>query len=132
MSNLTEREKWLMRQAMDIHGYEDLNDWLDDSLVGNGSTVEDLLSFDAPSDWIVIEQDGLPSDELLNNMGRRKFLCIVNYTGTMINVRGIDVFMFTKSDGFLVADKGSLVASITEWMELPELPPIPDSTSDKG
>lgn len=80
------------------------------------------------SEWISVE-DKLPGAELLNRMGRCKFLCVVNYTGTMINVTGIDVFMFSEYDGFLASDKGALKASISHWMPLPD---IPNTTNSKG
>lgn len=73
------------------------------------------------SEWISAE-GRLPGDELLNKLGRCKFLCVVSYEGTMIKATGIEVFMFTKSDGFLVGYKGSLKVSITHWMELPSMP----------
>lgn len=78
------------------------------------------------SEWISVETDGLPGNELLNSGGKKKFLCVVNWTGAAIVARGIDAFMFTKTDGFLVGYKGPLKGSITHWQELPLLPPIPD------
>lgn len=63
-----------------------------------------------------------PGDDLLSKVGRCKFLCAVAYSGTMIVVRGMDVVMFDKSRGFLLADKGELKAGVTHWMPLPEMP----------
>lgn len=56
MIELSKREKWLMQQAMGAaEYYKDLSQWIDESIDDAGHTVEQLFSFDAPSDWEPIE-----------------------------------------------------------------------------
>lgn len=86
------------------------------------SRIKELESQIA-GEWITLKSESdEPDDSLLNELGRRRFLCQVEHRGEMIRVSSHEVVMFTKEAGFLVKNKGPLIGGVIKWMPLPKGP----------